>query len=80
VIIITDGAFNRDSDDYKRYVRKNRRKGINFSVVGIKNKERDQEEMMEAAELGGGHYVPIFGLADAQNNLKQEIRMLTFKH
>lgn len=80
VIIITDGAFNRDSDDYKRYVRKYKRKGINFSVVGIKNKERDREEMIEAAELGGGHYVPIFGLADAQNNLKQEIRALTFKH
>lgn len=80
VIVITDGAFNRDSDDYKRYVKKYAKKGINLSVVGIKNKEKDKEEMMEAAELGGGHYVPIFKLADAQHNLKQEIRILTFKH
>lgn len=80
VIIITDGAFNRDSDDYKRYVRKYARKGIHLSVVGIKNKERDREAMEYAAELGKGHYVPIFGLSDAQRNLKQEIRVLTYKH
>lgn len=80
VIIITDGAFNRDSDDYKRYVRKYARKGIHLSVVGIKNKERDKEAMEYAAELGKGHYVPIFGLGDAQRNLKHEIRVLTYKH
>lgn len=80
VIIITDGAFNRNSDDYEKYVKKYRKKGINFSVVGIKNKDVHEQEMREAAELGGGHYVPIFNLADAQNNLKQEIRALSFKH
>jgi Ca-activated chloride channel family protein len=80
VIIITDGAFNRNSDDYNRYIKKYRKKGVTFSVVGIKNKSNDEDEMREAATLGGGHYVPIFGLADAQNNLKQEIRLLTFKH
>lgn len=80
VIVITDGAFNRSSDDYKKYVRKYKRKGINLSVVGIKNKEKDEEEMKDAAKLGGGNYIPIFKLADAQHNLKQEIRALTFKH
>lgn len=80
VIVITDGAFNRSSDDYKKYVRKYKRKGINLSIVGIKNKEKDEDEMRDAAKLGGGNYVPIFKLADAQNNLKQEIRALTFKH
>ena len=80
VIVITDGAFNRSSDDYKKYVRKYKKKGINLSVVGIKNKEKDEEEMKDAAKLGGGNYVPIFKLSDAQHNLKQEIRMLTFKH
>lgn len=80
VIVITDGAFNRDSEDYKRYVKKYARKGIHMSVVGIKNKEKDREEMIEAATLGQGHYVPIFKLADAQHNLRQEIRLLTFKH
>ncbi|NVK64718.1 MAG: VWA domain-containing protein [Flavobacteriales bacterium] len=80
VIVITDGAFNRSSDDYKKYVRKYKRKGINLSVVGIKNKEKDEVEMKDAAKLGGGNYIPIFKLIDAQHNLKQEIRALTFKH
>ncbi len=80
VIIITDGAFNRDSDDYKRYVRKYARRGIHLSVVGIKNREKDRAQMEYAAELGKGHYVPIQGLSDAKRNLKQEIRVLTYKH
>ncbi|MFT5779131.1 MAG: Ca-activated chloride channel family protein [Crocinitomicaceae bacterium] len=79
VIVITDGAFNRNSDDYKRYVKKYHKKGITLSVVGIKNKSVDEEEMRDAATLGGGHYIPIFGLADARHNLRQEIRLLTFK-
>jgi len=80
VIVITDGAFNRSSDDYKGYVRKYKRKGINLSVVGIKNKEKEEDEMRDAAKLGGGSYIPIFKLADAQNNLKQAIRVLTFRY
>ncbi|MCH2225404.1 MAG: VWA domain-containing protein [Crocinitomicaceae bacterium] len=80
VIVITDGAFNRNSKDYKKYVKKYRRKGITMSVVGIKNKSVDEEKMVEAATLGGGNYIPIFKLADAKHNLKHEIRLLTFKH
>lgn len=79
VIVITDGAFNRNSKDYKKYVKKYARKDIHMSVVGIKNKAVDEEDMREAAELGQGHYVPIFKLSDAQKNLRQEIRMLTYK-
>ena len=78
VIIITDGAFNRASTDYEKYIKKYAKKNIHMSVVGIKNKDVDKEKMMKAAELGGGHYVPIFKLADAQQNLKQEIRRLSF--
>jgi Ca-activated chloride channel family protein len=80
IIVITDGAFNRSSDDYKKYIRKYRRKGINMSVVGIKNSENDANAMLESARIGGGNYVPIFKLVDAQNNLKQEIRALSFRH
>lgn len=79
IIVITDGAFNRNSDDYKKYIKKYSKKGIQMSVVGIKNKDVDEKEMREAAELGGGRYVPIFKLVDAQNNLKQEIRFIAFK-
>ncbi len=80
VIIITDGAFNRDSDDYEKVVKKYNKEDIHLSVVGIKNKDVHEQEMREAAQLGGGHYVPIFKLADAQNNLKQEIRALSFRY
>jgi Ca-activated chloride channel family protein len=79
IVVITDGAFNRNSDDYKRYIRKYRRKGINMSVVGIRNSENDADEMIASARLGGGNYVPIFQLVDAQNNLKQEIRLISFR-
>jgi Ca-activated chloride channel family protein len=79
IIVITDGAFNRNSDDYKKYVKKYKKKGINMSVVGIKIKDVDQVKMTEAAEVGGGRLVPIMKLADAQSNLKQEIRFAAFK-
>jgi Ca-activated chloride channel homolog len=79
IIIITDGAFNRNSDDYKKYIKKYKKKGVNMSVVGILNSERDKKDMEEAAALGGGRYVPVYKLADALNNLKQEIRLITFR-
>lgn len=80
VIIITDGAFNRGTDDYENTVKKYAKEDIHLSVVGIKNKDVHEDDMRRAAEFGGGHYVPIFKLADAQNNLKQEIRVLSFRY
>lgn len=80
IIVITDGAFNRNSTDYKKYVKKYRKKGISMSVVGVMNKDVDEKEMREAAELGGGRYVPVHKLVDAQNNLKQEIRLSAFRN
>lgn len=78
IIIITDGDFNRNSGDYKKYIKKYKKKGINMSVVGILNSEKEKEAMQEVAELGGGRYVPIFKLSDAKENLKQEIRFICF--
>jgi len=79
VIVITDGAFNKNSDDYKTYVKKYQKKGINMSIVGIRNSAKDEEAMRAAAKLGGGSYIPIFKLVDAQNNLKQAVRVLSFR-
>jgi Ca-activated chloride channel family protein len=79
VIIVTDGAFNRNSGDYKRYIKRFLRKDISLSVVGIKSNERSEESMREAAELGEGRFILIEKLADAQNNLKQEIRLAAFR-
>lgn len=79
VIVITDGAFNHNSDDYQKQVKKYKKKGVNLSVVGIQIKEPDRIKLTESAELGGGRLVPVMKLADAQNNLKQEIRYLAFR-
>ena len=80
VIIITDGGFNRASGNYEKFISKYLKKGITMSVVGIKNNEKAEESMREAAALGNGRYVPIHRLSDAQNNLKQEIRITSFKN
>lgn len=80
VIIITDGGFNRASGDYQKFIKKYLKKGITMSVVGIKNNEKAEESMREAAALGKGRYVPIHRLSDAQNHLKQEIRITSFKN
>lgn len=81
LIIITDGAFNKGSDKYKKYIKRNlRRNDITMSVVGIKSKERARKSMKEVAKLGNGRFLHIEKLIDAQNKLKQEIRFSAFKH
>lgn len=80
VIVITDGAFNRNSEDYQKHVRRYKKKGITLSIVGIKNKENDAKEMQESAAYGGGNYIPIMKLADAENNVFQELRILSYRY
>ena len=79
VVVITDGAFNKDSDDYQKIVRKYAKKGIIFSVVGIQTKDRDVSLMQEAADFGKGRYVHIQEITDAQYKLLNEIRIASFK-
>jgi Ca-activated chloride channel family protein len=79
VIVITDGAFNKDSEDYQKTVQKYAKDGVIFSVVGIQTRERDAHLMEEAAHFGNGRFVPIQKLADAHSNLTQEIRIASFK-
>lgn len=80
VFIISDGAFNRNSGNYRRWIRLSKKRGIKMSVVGIKTKERDVEEMKEIAELGGGTFIPIERLVDASQNLKQVVRKSAFTY
>lgn len=80
VIIVTDGAFNRNSGNYKKYIKRFLRKDITLSVVGIKSNEKSEVSMKEAAELGEGRFILIEKLADAQKNLKQEIRLAAFRY
>lgn len=79
VIIITDGAFNKNNGNYLELIRLYQEKNIEFSVIGIKNTDRDRLNMQEAAEAGKGAYVPVFRLADARNNVIREIKRATYK-
>lgn len=79
VFVISDGAFNRYSGNYKRWIKMSRRRGIKMSVVGVKAKEKDVERMQEIANLGGGSYIPLERLLDASQNIKQVVRKSAFK-
>lgn len=74
VIIITDGAFNKDSKNFIASIEKYRKQGISISVVGIQNNESGEKNMREVAELGGGKYYSIQKLADAQVVLVDAIK------
>lgn len=79
VIVITDGAFNKYTNDYQNIIRKYADQNVVFSVVGIQCRSTDEQNMKEAAAYGNGRYVPVRKLADAQENLLQEIRLASFK-
>ena len=78
VIVITDGAFNKYSDDYQDIIRKYADQNVVFSVVGVQCRSTDEQNMKEAAAYGNGRYVPVRKLADA-HGLLQEIRLAFFK-
>lgn len=79
LIIITDGAFNLGSDDYKQYIKENLQKDVTMSVVGIKCNKSSQENMLETAQMGDGRLILIDNSADAEK-LKQEIRLVAFRY
>lgn len=78
VIVITDGAFNRYSNDYQKVVQQHAGHVV-FSVVGIQCSSVDEKHLKAAAEFGNGRYIPINKLADAQQRLLEEIRKVTFR-
>lgn len=79
VVVITDGAFNSNSNDYQAIVRKYAPEGIIFSVVGIQSRSNDERKMEEAAAFGNGRYVSIKKLADAQHKLLKEIKIASHR-
>lgn len=79
IIVITDGAFNKNSNDYKKIVQKYAEQNITFSVVGIQCTTSNEKSLREAATFGDGRFIPIHKLSDAQYNLLQEIRIASFR-
>jgi Ca-activated chloride channel homolog len=74
VIMATDGAFNLYTTDVGSLVKKYKKKGITTSVLGIKNKSSDMNNMQYLAGLGGGKYIQISNFGQAVGSLTEEIR------
>ena len=80
VFMVTDGAFNKGSKAYIRNIQiAHQTKGIKFSVVGIKTGEYLGSHLSTVAEKGGGSYIRIVTVDDAQNKLFEEVKRTSLK-
>jgi Ca-activated chloride channel family protein len=74
IILATDGAFNEGAQKAKKFAAKYRRKGITTSVVGIKCGKYTAREMQELAQAGGGAFIPIENVKDAEDRILDEVK------
>lgn len=80
IIIITDGVFNKGAKDYDETIKQHYAQyGTRFSVVGIKVTDLIAEHLTGIANLGGGEFISINNVQDAQTKLIQEIRRTSYK-
>ena len=80
VIMITDGVFNKGDKDYLKTIQKYyESQDIKFSVVGIKTSDFITQHMMNVVSEGGGDFVRILSILDAQTKLIEEIKRTSFK-
>ncbi len=80
VIMVTDGAFNKGSTDYLATVEKNYlEKGIIFSVVGIKTEPYITGLMQDVVSKGGGSFIEIRSVEDAQTKIIEEIKRTSYR-
>lgn len=80
VIMITDGVFNKGDKDYLNTIEKYYKEmGIKFTVVGIKTSDFITDHMNNVVSYGGGDFVRILSIQDAQEKLIAEIKRSSFK-
>jgi Ca-activated chloride channel homolog len=80
IIMITDGLFNKGAMDYEAVIASNYQEhGTRFSVVGIKTTSYISEHMQDIVKLGGGDFVEIHTVQDAQTKLIEEIKRTSYK-
>lgn len=80
VIMITDGAFNKGSMSYLETIAKNyQEKGIIFSVVGIHTSTYITAHMQEVVSAGGGSFIEVRNIEDAQTKIIEEIKRTSFR-
>jgi Ca-activated chloride channel family protein len=80
VIMITDGVFNKGSMSYLETIAKNyQEKGIIFSVVGIYTSTYIAEHMQDVVSAGGGSFIVVRNIEDAQTKIIEEIKRTSFR-
>jgi hypothetical protein len=79
IILATDGAFNEGAKKAQNLSAKYRRKGVVTSVVGIKCGKYTTKEMKELAEEGGGNFVALDGIDDANDRILDEVKLRSAK-
>ena len=78
--MITDGAFNKGSMSYLETIAKNyQEKGIVFSSVGIHTSTYITEHMQEVVSAGGGSFIVVRNIEDAQTKIIEEIKRTSFR-
>ncbi len=79
IVVATDGSFNEGADKALKLSSKFKRKGVVTSVIGIKCGKFATNEMNELASAGGGNFIPINNLNDAELNLIKEVKFQSVK-
>jgi len=79
IILATDGAFNEGAKKAQNLSAKYKRKGVVTSVVGIKCGKYTTKEMKELAEKGGGNFVALNGIDDADDKILDEVKLRSAK-
>ena len=74
VIMATDGKFNQGTTNLDRMVEKNFEQGIVLTVLGIKNKPEDAQEMSKYSDIGGGRFLLINNYEESKEMLIKEIK------
>ncbi|MCH2214203.1 MAG: VWA domain-containing protein [Flavobacteriales bacterium] len=79
IILATDGAFNEGADKAQKLSAKFKRKGVFTSVLGIKCGNYTSHEMQELASMGGGNYIPLNNIKDAERKLLEEVKIRSMR-
>ncbi|MFN3916579.1 MAG: DUF1573 domain-containing protein [Flavobacteriales bacterium] len=74
IILISDGEFNEGSRSLNKTISTNYKRGIKLSVVAIHSKEDNAYLLHQAANNGGGNFIPIRNADQAHRALKEEVR------
>jgi len=74
IIMATDGDFNSGKENVYKLAKKYNAKGVKISVIGIKNRKHNEENMKKLSTNGGGNYMKIDTFEDAKKRLIEEVK------